>query len=193
MADKASRRGAVNLGMPLMILTFIVIGGFFYWLFLQAQDQKAQEAVKLQEAAAARAAAYPDARDITGADLEKDPTSLSGALVRLEALPVASALGTQGFWVQLPNKNPFLVSLDDSLKADTLSVQAGQMVEVVGQIRAMSDSAVNAWVASGAITEGDKLAAQFATSYLQARHVEVKQDQQPAGATSGGTAGGGGS
>ena len=176
MADKASRRGAANLGMPLMILAFIIGLGFFYWLFLQAQDQKAQEAVKMQEAAAEKALTYPDATELQGTDLQRDPTPLVGELVKVEALPVASTLGTQGFWLQLPNKNPFLVSLDDSLRADSLSVRAGQKVVVVGTIQAMSDSAVNAWVSSGSIGEGDKLAAEFATHYLQARHVQVTNE-----------------
>jgi hypothetical protein len=191
MADKASRRGAVNLGMPLMIVAFLIMGGFLYWLFLQAQAQKAEEAVKMQEAAAEKANTYPDATSVMGVELQKDASPMVGKLVKVEPLPVASKLGTQGFWLELPNKNPFLVSLDDSLKADSISVRAGQKVTVVGTIRAMSDSAVNAWVSSGAIGEGDKLAAEFATHYLQAVHVQVMKEGIPAGAGTGD--GGGGS
>jgi len=191
MADKASRRGAVNLGMPLMIVAFLIIGGFLYWLFLQAQSQRAEEAVKMQEAAAEKANTYPDAADVMGGQLQQDPSPLVGKLIRLEPLQVASRLGTQGFWLELPNKNPFLVSLDDSLKADSISVQSGQKVTVVGTIMAMSDSAVNAWMSSGSIGEGDKLAAEFATHYLQAVHVQVMKEGTPAGAGTGD--GGGGS
>ena len=43
MVDNASRRGAANLGMPLMIVAFIVIGGFLYWLNLQAVEEQAVE------------------------------------------------------------------------------------------------------------------------------------------------------
>ena len=190
MADKASRRGAANLGMPLMILAFLIMGGFLYWLFLQAQDQKAEEAVKMQEAAAEKANTYPDATQVAGVDLQKDPSPLVGPLVKIEPLPVASPLGTQGFWLTLPNKNPFLVSLDDSLKADSVSVSSGQMVTVVGYIKAMSDSAVNSWLSSGSIGEGDKLAAEFATHFIQAVHVQVDKNQPaPMGA---GTGDGGG-
>ena len=39
--QNASRRGAVDMGMPLMILAFIVIGGFMYWLSGQAANQVA--------------------------------------------------------------------------------------------------------------------------------------------------------
>jgi hypothetical protein len=190
MADKAPRRGAVSLAVPLMILAVIIGVGFFYWLYQQASEQQAREAMQLDSMQAAKANAYPDAREIAGTDLEQDPAGLVGALVKVGALPVASTLGTQGFWLELPNKNPFLVSLDDSLIADSLKVPAGQTVQVVGLIEAMKDSAVNAWVKAGTINQGDKLAAQFATHYLQARHVEIEKG--PAGGTPGGGTGGSG-
>jgi hypothetical protein len=178
MADKASRRGAANLGTPLMLLAIVVIGGLFYWLFLQARDQEA------------KAASYPGAREIMGADLQRDPKQMAGSLVKVEPLPVASALGTQGFWLELPNKNPFLVSLDDTLKADSLGIQTGDTVQVVGLVESMRDSVANAWVKSGAITQGDKLAAQFATAFIQARHVEKVSGQ--AGGSNPGSGGSGG-
>ncbi|MCG6987883.1 MAG: hypothetical protein LJF06_06855 [Gemmatimonadetes bacterium] len=191
MADKAPRRGAAGLTVPLMILAVVIIGGFFYWLFLQASDQKAKEQMQLDSIQAAKANAYPDAREVAGTDLEQDPAGLVGALVKVEPLPVASDLGTQGFWLELPNKNPFLVSLDDSLIADSLKVPAGENVEVVGIILTMSDSVVDSWVKAGHISQGDKLAAQFATNYLQARHVEVQKGQAGGGAPGGGTGGSG--
>jgi hypothetical protein len=172
MAHKASRRGAVDLGMPLMILAFIAMGGFLYWLFAQAATQKAKEDVQLQQAEAAKANSYPDAKALSGTELQVDPAPFVGQLVKLAAMPVASALGQQGFWLELPNKNPFLVSLDDSLKAD-VKASSGQKVMTVGTILPMSDSVLDAWTKSGSIGEGDKLAAEFATHYLQARHVEV--------------------
>jgi hypothetical protein len=181
----------VSLTVPLMILAVIIGVGFFYWLYQQASEQQAREAMQLDSIQAAKANAYPDARDVTGTDLEQDPAGLVGALVKVEPLPVASDLGTQGFWLELPNKNPFLVSLDDSLIADSLKVPAGKNVEVVGLIMAMTDSVVNSWVKAGHISQGDKLAAQFATHYLQARHVEVEQGTA-GGAAGDGTGGSGG-
>jgi hypothetical protein len=192
MADKAPRRGAVSLAVPLMILAVIIGVGFFYWLYQQASEQQAREAMQLDSMQAAKANAYPDAREIAGTDLEQDPAGLVGALVKVGALPVASTLGTQGFWLELPNKNPFLVSLDDSLIADSLKVPAGQTVQVVGLIEAMKDSAVNAWVKAGTINQGDKLAAQFATHYLQARHVEIEKGPAGGATPGGGTGGSGG-
>ena len=41
MPDNASRRGAADLGMPLMIVAFLVIGGFMWWLSGQAEAERA--------------------------------------------------------------------------------------------------------------------------------------------------------
>ena len=46
MGDTASRRGAANLGMPLMIVAFLAILGFLYWLNLQANAEAASRAVQ---------------------------------------------------------------------------------------------------------------------------------------------------
>ena len=46
MADISSRRGASNMGVPLMILTFILIGGFMYWLSGQAAAERLCDALR---------------------------------------------------------------------------------------------------------------------------------------------------
>ena len=115
-----------------------------------------------------------------GEDLQTDPSPYEGMIVVVEGLTVASRLGTQGFWLELPNKNPFLVSMSEAVKAEGISVTPGQAVSVSGRIYAMGDSALNAWSAAGTIGEGDRLAAEFATHFLEAQQVQV----------SGGTGGG---
>ncbi len=170
MVDNASRRGAANLGMPLMIVAFIVIGGFLYWLNLQAAEEQAAE---INEAQAEQTEDFPGATLVAAVDLQIDPTPYEGQQIRLEGLAVASGLGTQGFWLELPNRNPFLVSLSEAVKAEGVAAQPGQVTQVVGTIHAMSDSVLNAWSSSGSIGEGDRLAAEFATHYLEATVVRV--------------------
>ena len=46
MGDNANRRGAVDLAMPLMVLAFMVIGGFLYWLNGEAAEQNALSIVE---------------------------------------------------------------------------------------------------------------------------------------------------
>ena len=170
MADNASRRGAANLGMPLMIVAFIVIGGFLYWLNLQAEAERASD---LAEEAAAEEVTEGLAGGtlVDAQDIQMDPSPYEGQEIRLEGLPVASGLGTQGFWIEMPNRNPFLVSMSEGVKAEGLAIVPGQSASVVGTIYAMSDSALSAWTTAGAVGEGDRLAAEFATHYLEATGV----------------------
>ena len=46
MADNTSRRGAADLGMLLMVLAFIVIGGFMYYLNVRAAEERALASLK---------------------------------------------------------------------------------------------------------------------------------------------------
>jgi hypothetical protein len=184
MGDKAPRRGAANLGMPLMIVAFLTMIGFLYWLNLQARKQDAEEQAALAEQAAADSAeADLGAITIDPSALQMDASPYEGQVVKMEGLPVASGLGQQGFWLEMPNKNPFLVSMTDAVRAEGVTVSQGQRATVVGTIRAMSDSVLDAWSTAGTISEGDRLAAEFATYYLDAARVN----------TDAATSGGGGS
>lgn len=170
MVDNASRRGAANLGVPLMIVAFIVIGGFLYWLNMQAAEERAAE---IAEASVEESAETGGGTLVAATDLQMDPTPFEGQEIRLEGLAVASGLGTQGFWLELPNRNPFLVSMSEAVKAEGVTVVPGQVAQVVGTIYAMSDSVLDAWSMGGSIGEGDRLAAEFATHYLEATMVRV--------------------
>ncbi len=174
MGDKASRSGAANLGMPLMIVAFLAIFGFLYWLNLQGQALEAEKEAAIREAAAADSAESDlGAITIEASQIQMDAAPYEGQMVRLDSLPVASGLGSQGFWLEMPNKNPFLVSISDAVRADSVTVSPGENVTVIGTIRAMSDSVLNAWSNAGTIGEGDRLAAEFATHFLDAERVRV--------------------
>lgn len=187
MGDKASRRGAVDLGMPLMIVAFLAIAGFLYWLNLQAQAELAEKAAIAEEMAAEEAASEAMGEVVPGEALQTDPGIYEGQTVTVEGLNIASMLGSQGFWLELPNKNPFLVSMSEAVKAEGLSISAGGTVTVSGIVYAMGDSVLNAWSSAGSVGEGDRLAAEFATHYLEAQQVQVVAG---GGAGSGGEANG---
>lgn len=179
MRDLASRRGAANLGIPLMIAAFIVIGGFLYWLFLQAEAER-----QLELEAAARIAAEEAEREAMGqildpAQVQTDASPFLGRTVTFEDIEVQGRLGSQGVWVEMPNGNPFLVSFSDSVKAAGASPEAGQLATITGMMQAMSDSVAGAWVATGSINEGDRLAAEFATHFLEATRVRVTGTAPP--------------
>lgn len=175
MADNAPRRGAVDLGMALMILAFVVIGGFLYWLNLRSAQERALDVV---EDASSDTSGVMIAETVPPEELQTDATPYVGQLVRLENLDVASRLGEQGFWVTMPNQNPFLVSLSEEVMAEGVFPSSGETVSMVGTIMVMTDSIVTSWTSAGTITEGDVPVVQFATHFLEAAQVRVRGGQQ---------------
>lgn len=181
MADNASRRGATNLGMPLMILAFASIGGFLYWLNGQAAQEMAERQAVADSIAAAEAAEAALPPIISAERIQMDASPYENTDVRLQGLPVASNLGTQGYWVELPNGNPFLVSVSGSADVEG-DVVPGATVDVNGRILAIADSVLNAWSEAGTVGDGDRLAAEFATHFLEVVHIRVVPDGGDGGA-----------
>ncbi|MDX1390205.1 MAG: hypothetical protein R3344_13520 [Acidobacteriota bacterium] len=171
MPDNVSRRGAADLGMPLMILAFVVIGGFMFWLNAQAAEERAARAVVEDEPT-------EDVTDsgtptVMPADIQMDASPYEGQEIRLGATNVASLLGTQGFWLEMPNGNPFLVSMSPELMAEGVSVAPGETALVEGTMLAMNDSTLTAWTDAGTIGENDRIVVEFATHYIEATAVRT--------------------
>lgn len=188
MPNNGSRRGATNLGTPLMIVAFVVIGVFLWWLAQQAAAERAMQAA--QEEAAAAEDTMPTVQTVPVGDIEVDATPYLGQQIRIAGTNVASLLGDQGFWLETPGGNPFLVSKGPEVQAAGVNVTPGSRVTVVGTIHAMSDSVLTTWVDSGGIAEGDRIVAEFATHYLEADDVLVSRGAQQD--TTGGGGGGSG-
>lgn len=127
----------------------------------EAEDVPAEE-----PAAAPAAPALPAATVVEPMQLQTGAAALAGQTVRVNAMKVVSRLGPKGFWVELPNRNPFLVVTTEDATANPNDV-----VDVVGTVTQMNDSILTNWVSSGAITENQRLEAEFATEFLQAQAV----------------------
>jgi hypothetical protein len=104
----------------------------------------------------------PEFTEIQAEQLQTGAAAFRGQMVRVNAVRVMSLVGTKGFWVELPNRNPFLVRTDD----DT-TVEPDQLVDIVGTITAVTESLVADWVASGSLGESDKLTVEFATDLIE--------------------------
>ncbi len=178
MPDNASRRGAVDLGMPLMVVAFAVIGGFMYWLNGQAANERALQIV--EDTATVDDGASGGANADLG-EVEGDPSGFVGTELRFAGYEVVSQLGTQGFWLSAPSGNPFLIAMTESVMAEGVTATQGDTVTVLGTIHAMSDSTLDAWTAGGTIGDTDRIVAEFAEYYMNAVAVNVT-----------GSAGGGG-
>ncbi|MDZ7780405.1 MAG: hypothetical protein U5R14_10820 [Gemmatimonadota bacterium] len=195
MADKASRRGATNLGTPLMILAFAVIGGFLYWLNGEAAREMAEQQAYADSVAAAEEREANRPPVINPERIQMDASPFENDSITVESLPVASLLGEQGYWLEMPNGNPFLISVPSGAQvAGAGPLEEGANVSVTGDVLAINDSILTDWVDAGHIGEGDRLAAEFATHFIEATAVmvlpeESGEDEDTAGAAPSGAGG----
>jgi hypothetical protein len=175
MAENASRRGAVDMGVILMVVALAVIAGFIFWLSGQAASERAMEIREDSLAQAAKDSADAAMANagtlLTPTELRGDLSARVGEKVRLPNMEVVSRLGRQGFWID-PN-SPFLISLSSELLADSTAVTPGGTVSLSGTLRAMNDSTSAAWLASGTVSQGDQIAASTVANFIEATRVEM--------------------
>lgn len=167
MASFRSREGAAQSAtLPLMVISFVLIGGFMYWLSVTAEPT--QVAIVEEDDDAATGAAVP------WSTFGADPESHEGQTVTVSGVPVSSRLGTQAFWAELPNETPYLVKFGSQLVADSVTVSAGDRGDITGTVHMMSDSVLDAWEAAGAFSDPvNRIEAEFATSFLEAETFRV--------------------
>lgn len=164
MALIRSREGASQTAtLPLMVLAFVLIGGFMYWLAVTAEPTQ----VAIVEDGDSTGTAMGSS--MSWARFAADPTAHVDQQVTVSGVQVTSLLGSQAFWATLPNEQPYMVKLGPELVADGVTVTAGQTGQVTGMVHMMSDSVLNAWEAAGAFTDPvNRIEAEFATSFLEA-------------------------
>ncbi len=171
MASFGSRKGASDArSVILMVATFVIIGGFLAWLNMQA----AQTEVAVVEDASGGTDSLGSAPVVEAAVFGSDPLAHTEGVIRINNLPVQSAVGTEAFFVAMTNQpGPYLVKMGARVLADSVSVPSGSTVSLVGRVYAMSDSVSGAWVGSGALAEDDRILADFATSYIEIEDIIV--------------------
>lgn len=160
-----AQAGAVNPGVPLMLLSFLAIAGFLYWLSVSAVPTEVA-VVEPEE---------PIGNEVAMTTFSAGTASYIGREVTLRGIPVVTLLGAHAFWTQLSDaqNTPYLVHLSDALVADSVAAAAGDAVDVTGTVLAMSDSVLDAWETAGAFTNGetDRFQAEFAENFLEASAV----------------------
>ena len=165
MDRKIWHRRGPKFAVPMMVFSLIVVG-------CGGED----EAAEMEVETGPPAPTMPAATEVQALQLQTGAAALAGQTVRVNGLKVVSKLGAKGFWVELPNKNPFLV-----MTADNATVNPQDMVDVVGSVVVMNDSILGEWVTSGAISENQKLEAEFATEFLQAQVIQAAAAMAPMG------------
>jgi hypothetical protein len=161
-----SRRGTTTSAV-LMVLAFAGMVGFLYWLALSARSFDVDVVEETTDDSGAGMLVMADSFGV-------DPMAFSGTIIRLENLPVQGPLGTQAFFVRVPNQpGPYLVKMGAVVAADSIVIVMEDIVRVVGNVYMMTDSIADSWVADGAITEDEKIVATFAESFIEALEVEI--------------------
>ena len=159
-----SRRGASNLGVPLMLLSFALMGGLLYWLAITAEPT---EIVIVEE--------EPE-EIFTGTVLDaavlETPaiTGYEGLEVRVADVTYAQAVGPAQFFVNLPQGSPFLIRMSDQMIADSVAQPSG-VVTITGMLYPMTDSVKTAWNEDGTVTAAEQPLVDFAAHYIEATEI----------------------
>ena len=177
MVSLGSRRGEAGaLSVYLMAGAFLSVAGLMAWLFVRAAPVE----VEIVEGGPVMDEDTPTvvATDVFGAN----PMAQEGMLIRLDGLSVQSPVGSEAFFTQVPgHTSSYLVKMVPGVVTSGVVVEGGATVSVVGMVHLMSDSVADAWVASGGISEGDRILAIFAESFFEAAGVTVTAQPQPEG------------
>jgi hypothetical protein len=176
MVPFGSRRGeAGSLTVYLMVGAFLFAGGFFFWLSVRSTPVEV-EVVEGNDAPE-EAPATIVALDAFGAN----PMAYVASVSELRGLGVGTRLGAEAFLLLgIPNQpSGYLVRIAPEVVPIGGDVEFGATVTVTGTVYARTDSVIDAWVASGGIDESQRVIAQFAESFLEARAVSVTAPPQP--------------
>ena len=168
MVTLGSRRGSADrLSLPLMVLSFIMLGGFLYWLNVTAEPTEVTIVEEsTDEGSGASAILAVD-------DFLANPEGQLNAVVEVTGARVASRLGAQAFWIG-PDDRPYLVKMGPGVVAAGTQVLVESVVNITGTVYMMSDSVLTSWDGLGVFgNEGDRIVAEFATSFLEAVTIQT--------------------
>ena len=169
-----SRRGAADsVTLILMVVSFLAMVGLMYWLSQNAEPTQVE--IIDDE---------PESRTpvVSASEFGIDPMAHTVSDIRIPNLEVASRLGDMAFWVQIPVEapdgsilnQPYLVKMDSTVSATVeVRLRPGDRVTLEGVVFEMTDSILSDWEAAGAINQGNRIEAEFATDFLEAHVVEV--------------------
>ena len=172
MVSFGSRKGeAGSLSVYLMVVAFLLVGGFFAWLSVRAAPVE----VAVVEEGPIENLATVVAIDVFGTD----PMAQAGMVIQLDRLGVQRLVGTEAFFVEASNLTNYLVKMIPGVVASGGVLESGATVSLTGMVHVRTDSVIDAWVASGGIGEGDRILAEFAESFFEAQEVNVMAPPQP--------------
>jgi hypothetical protein len=160
MAQQTSEK----LRFPLMILAALSIAGFVWWLSVFTEPTQFAVA---QEEAVVDADAAPT---LELATFEQRADDMAGSRLRLQGIVVATFIGPRAFLMSLPEGMPYVVRLMPAV--GDLELVGGEVVDILGTVRAMSNEVLDAWEAEGVITDPTaREIASFGATFIEAEAV----------------------
>lgn len=179
MASFGSRRGEAGaLSLYLMIGAFLSAGALMAWLFVRAAPVEVEVVEGAGEVQQEMASAPVVDNEVFGTN----PMVHEDLRIRLNGLRVNSLVGgsSEAFQLQVPNQNdPYLVRMLPEALMEGDVVGEGSTISLIGTVHAMTDSVADAWVASGAIPDSERIVVLFALSFFEAEEVDVTGQADP--------------
>lgn len=167
-----ARNESSKLTLPLMLASFVVIGGFMFYLN-QASKAFEVEVVQAEEAEAPEGGGSA-AASVTLVELVGTPEAFAGQRVRLSDAQVVSRVGEAAFWVETPADSYYLIRLLPPVAGESASLRTGALATVTGTVHMMGDSVLADWEANGIITGGQRAEAEFASSFFEAEEIVLR-------------------
>jgi hypothetical protein len=150
----------------MMIIAFLAVAGLMAWLAMESARRPVAQ-VNESAPAAAEATEAEAVQGVAFSEIAANPAAYEGQTVTVTEMPVGSTLGPRLFWADIPMGQPFIVLVP----AGVQGVAAGQTVSVDGTVRPINEQVLGEWVATGALEEGMRPAAEAASHYLEVGRV----------------------
>lgn len=175
MADiGVTQKSAAKPAWIWILLAVLTVGALMWWLSVQTSDYAAQVVLDDPDAAAVEddLSAGPAGEAVELPAVAAAPDGFAGRTVALENVKVAALLGPRAFWADVPGANPFLVVLDGDMQR-VPELAAGQLLSLTGMVEPVDEALLERWINSGAMPEGRREEAAFATHYVRAQRARA--------------------
>lgn len=135
--------GTAGSAPLLVILSLLALAGFFGWLYMQAQAEREEVPVEIDEAEPETVLALVDFVNPSG--------EMVGKLAAIEGAAVDRSLGRGAFLLSLGESLTYPVLLSADLIAQGFAPEGGDRVNLRGRVYTLNDSIRSAWLEQGAV------------------------------------------
>jgi hypothetical protein len=159
------------------LVAIVVVAVFIVWLAMTSEPSVIAAPNEAQDDTTGTV--VETAPVVQPADFEGNPATYWGQEVQLQNVAVASTMGPEIVWIELPSGAPLLVKMDDALVQAGHAVAAQSRVTVVGRVLEKTDSVLTEWRQNGTLqNDGHRQQAEFGTTYIEARRIQPATGQE---------------